>query len=178
LRAGTQSAIITHPNQWEIETVRFMRTESLIAAVAAVLQIVPFTVGNAQDPRPLTRSESVSIDLATALASSGGLGSEPQILVGALPGWATNNRRVMRPARTSVSLFARAGSRDDAHRSASRAEPRWGTSDQRDPRSRAGYRKVGQAGPASREARASPNALRRVERAGDNAGRRGGRGPD
>ena len=85
--------------------MRFMRTESLIAAVAAVLQIVPFTVGNAQDPRPLTRSESVPIDLATALASSGGLGGEPQILVGALPGWATNKMYIPANARVIGSAF-------------------------------------------------------------------------
>jgi hypothetical protein len=85
--------------------VRFRRTEFISVAAAAVLQVVPFTAGSAQEPRPLPRAESVPIELATALVSSGGLGGEPQILVGAIPGWVTNRIYVPPSARVLGSAF-------------------------------------------------------------------------
>ena len=41
----------------------------------------------AQEPRLLAQPDSVPIDLATGLMSSGSIGTEPQILVGTLPDW-------------------------------------------------------------------------------------------
>ncbi len=48
----------------------------------------------AQEPRRLAEAESIPLELASALAASGGFGGEPQILVGSLPEWA-NSRLVI-----------------------------------------------------------------------------------
>lgn len=75
---------------------------------AALTCAVGSGVAGAQQPAPMARVESVPIDLATALAGAGGLGGEPQILVGAMPGWVTN--RVYVPANASIVGSAFIGS--------------------------------------------------------------------
>lgn len=56
-------------------------------------------VAQAQPPA-MTRVESVPIDLATALAAAGGIGGDPEILVGTLPGWVANRSGI--PANAQV----------------------------------------------------------------------------
>lgn len=70
---------------------------ALLAATATAIQ--------AQEPRRLAQSDSVPIDLATALASAGGLGGEPQILVGSLPGWIANRLTIPANARVLGAAF-------------------------------------------------------------------------
>jgi hypothetical protein len=58
------------------------------------------SMSRAQEPRRLATSDSIPLDLATALISAGGLGGDPQILVGSLPGWVSN--RLYTPAGARV----------------------------------------------------------------------------
>jgi hypothetical protein len=60
------------------------------SAIASALVVVSASAGAQQ--QPLTQPTSIPFDLALALTSSGGLGtdSDPQILVGAIPEWALN----------------------------------------------------------------------------------------
>ncbi len=68
-------------------------------AASAVLMSA-FTTIAAQEPRRLAQPDSIPIDLATALLTSGGLGGDPQILVGSLPGWMTG--RIYVPANGRI----------------------------------------------------------------------------
>jgi hypothetical protein len=54
----------------------------------------------AQEPRRLAQPDSIPFALAAALASGGGFGTEPQILVGSMPEWAS--RAVFVPANGRV----------------------------------------------------------------------------
>jgi len=68
-------------------------------AAAGFIAISTHTLG-AQEPRRLAQPDSIPIDLATALIAAGGIGSEPQILVGALPEWVAE--RIVIPAGSRV----------------------------------------------------------------------------
>jgi hypothetical protein len=63
-----------------------------IPFVAAAASIQALT---AQEPRRLAQPDSIPLELAGALIASGGFSTEPQILVGMLPGWM--NSRVFLP---------------------------------------------------------------------------------
>lgn len=64
----------------------------------AVCLCAPMAVGLAQEPRRLVQPDSVSIELAAALASAGGIGGDPQILIGSLPGWLADHVQIPRGA--------------------------------------------------------------------------------
>ena len=76
-------------------------TAGLVVAIFAV----PFLAGRAQEPRRLVQADSIPIELATSLISAGGLGGEPQILVGALPGWIANRLYIPSNARVLGAAF-------------------------------------------------------------------------
>jgi hypothetical protein len=59
----------------------------------------------AQEPRRLNQADSIPVELATALIASGGLGGDPQILVGSVPGWMTNRIYIAPNARVLGSAF-------------------------------------------------------------------------
>src|SRR5215475_8132811 len=59
----------------------------------------------AQEPRRLTQPDSVPVELAGALMSAGGFGAEPQILIGAFPGWLTARIPVVSGTRVLGSAF-------------------------------------------------------------------------
>jgi hypothetical protein len=59
----------------------------------------------AQEPRRLTQPDSIPVELAGALMSAGGFGLEPQILVGAFPGWMSALIPVSGGARVLGSAF-------------------------------------------------------------------------
>ncbi len=63
------------------------------------------SIARAQEPRRLATSDSIPLDLATALISAGGLGGEPQILVGSLPGWVGNRLYIPPTARILGAAF-------------------------------------------------------------------------
>lgn len=67
-------------------------------------RVAPFLTlaiaAGAQEPRPLVQADSIPRELVAALVSSGGLGGDPQILVGAMPGWVQN--RIVLPANMRV----------------------------------------------------------------------------
>ena len=77
-------------------------------APSALLLTIPLAAGLAQEPRRLTQPDSVPFDLASALIAAGGLGGEPQILVGSLPGWVS--ARIKTPANATVLGSAFLGS--------------------------------------------------------------------
>jgi hypothetical protein len=77
---------------------------SALAMLAAFMLAVPGS-GRAQEPRRLAQSDSIPVELATALISAGGLGGEPQILVGSLPGWIANRLYLPSNARVVGSAF-------------------------------------------------------------------------
>jgi hypothetical protein len=54
---------------------------------ASLLTVCALRATSAQEPRRLAEAESIPFELATALISSGGVGGDPQVLVGAAPGW-------------------------------------------------------------------------------------------
>jgi hypothetical protein len=64
-------------------------------ATAALIAAALSSAGG-QEPRRLAEVEAVPLELASALAGAGGFGGEPQILVGAMPEWASN--RLVIPA--------------------------------------------------------------------------------
>jgi hypothetical protein len=72
---------------------------------AALLIASAIATTGAQEPRRLNQPDSIPVELATALISSGGLGGEPQILVGSLPGWMTNRVYIAPSARVLGSAF-------------------------------------------------------------------------
>lgn len=53
----------------------------------------------------MTQPDSVPVELVTALVASGGLGGQPQILIGALPGWVVNRIPIPSGARVLGSAF-------------------------------------------------------------------------
>jgi hypothetical protein len=83
------------------------RRISLIRAVAAIISAATLPIA-AQEPRRLSQPDSIPLELAGALIASGGFGTEPQILVGMLPGWM--NSRVFLPANARVLGAAFIGS--------------------------------------------------------------------
>jgi hypothetical protein len=74
------------------------------AVVALVVLGVAVSI-HAQEPRRLNQPDSIPLELATALISSGGLPGDPQILVGSLPGWMTNRVYIAPTARVVGSAF-------------------------------------------------------------------------
>lgn len=75
-------------------------------SIAAALFVVGATAtAVAQEPRRLIQSDSIPVDLATALIASGGLGGDPQLLVGTVPGWMTTRIFVPPNARILGSAF-------------------------------------------------------------------------
>jgi len=62
----------------------------IAGAATAVLMAAPIIAGRAQEPRRLAQPDSVPLDPVTALVVGGGLGGDPQILVGSFPGWIAN----------------------------------------------------------------------------------------
>lgn len=75
------------------------------SVVATLLLSLPLARGWAQEPRRLAQPDSVPFDLASALVGAGGLGGEPQILVGSLPGWVTGRIKVSPNANVLGSAF-------------------------------------------------------------------------
>jgi hypothetical protein len=69
----------------------FCRVAPILAVAAAA---------GAQEPRRLVQNDSIPLELVTALVASGGLGGDPQILVGSMPGWVEN--RIVVPANMRV----------------------------------------------------------------------------
>ena len=78
---------------------------SMMRALAPLLVAVTAHVGRAQAPRRLDQADSIPLELVTALVSAGGLGGEPQILVGSLPGWVVNRLYIPSNARVVGSAF-------------------------------------------------------------------------
>ena len=77
-----------------------------LAAALLIVGIVGIaTSSGAQEPRRLSQPDSIPMELATALISSGGLPGDPQILVGSLPGWMTNRVYIAPNARVVGSAF-------------------------------------------------------------------------
>ncbi len=74
--------------------------------VPLAVLLVAFTNVTAQSPAPLRQAESIPFELASALISSGGIGSDPQILVGEIPGWVTSKIAIPSGARVVGSAFA------------------------------------------------------------------------
>jgi hypothetical protein len=68
--------------------------------------ILAVSVAAAQEPRRLAQPESIPAELAGALISAGGFGGEPQILVGAFPGWMNARIPVPSSARVLGSAFS------------------------------------------------------------------------
>ena len=66
-----------------------------LVAVGAAIQALA-----AQEPRRLAQPDSIPLELAGALITAGGFTTEPQILVGMLPGWM--NSRVFLPPNGRV----------------------------------------------------------------------------
>ena len=77
-------------------------------APSALLFTIPLAAGLTQEPRRLAQPDSVPFELASALIAAGGLGGEPQILVGSLPGWVS--ARIKTPANATVLGSAFIGS--------------------------------------------------------------------
>src|SRR5437762_13183192 len=77
----------------------------LLAAIAAIALVTPVGRARSQEPRRLATPDSIPLELAAALAASGGFGAEPQILVGSMPEWITNRLYVPASARVLVSAF-------------------------------------------------------------------------
>src|ERR1044072_6536684 len=78
-----------------------MRLFILRRSPAALFLVALATVtSRAQEPRRLNQPDSIPVDLATALLTSGGLGGDPQILVGSVPGWMT--QRIYVPAKGRI----------------------------------------------------------------------------
>jgi hypothetical protein len=73
----------------------YVRYASRVAPILALA-----VSARAQEPRRLLQADSIPLELVTALVASGGLGGDPQILVGALPGWVEN--RIVVPANMRV----------------------------------------------------------------------------
>src|SRR5262245_56570134 len=69
-----------------------------VSRVAPILALA--LAAGAQEPRRLAQADSIPVDLVTALVASGGLGGDPQILVGAMPGWAES--RIVVPSNMRV----------------------------------------------------------------------------
>jgi hypothetical protein len=61
--------------------LKALATSAMVAVALSELQ--------SQEPRRLAGAESIPVELATALIAAGGLGGEPQILVGSMPEWAS-----------------------------------------------------------------------------------------
>jgi hypothetical protein len=80
-------------------------TRMLAATAATIACAAPVAAAHAQEPRRLATPDSVSLELAAALAASGGFSAEPQILVGAMPEWITNRLYVPSGARVLGSAF-------------------------------------------------------------------------
>ena len=74
-----------------------------LAAIGAAIHALA-----AQEPRRLAQPDSIPLELAGALIASGGFTTEPQILVGMLPGWM--NSRVFLPPNGRVLGAAFIGS--------------------------------------------------------------------
>lgn len=81
----------------------FVRRWIPVAALA-----VTSHAASAQEARRLAQPDSIPLELAGALIASGGFGTEPQILVGMLPGWM--NSRVFLPPTGRVLGSAFIGS--------------------------------------------------------------------
>jgi hypothetical protein len=88
-----------------LETVMSLCVRRLIPFVAAAATVQALA---AQEPRRLSQPDSIPLELAGALIASGGFGTEPQILVGMLPGWM--NSRVFLPPNGRVLGSAFIGS--------------------------------------------------------------------
>lgn len=84
------------------------RSTLCLARLTAVLLGIVLATARAtaaQEPRRLTGPDSIPVELAMALVAVGGFGGEPQILVGAMPGWMAD-RIVMPPgARVLGAAF-------------------------------------------------------------------------
>jgi hypothetical protein len=74
-----------------------------MTCVALVLAVS--VAAAAQEPRRLIQPDSIPVELAGALISAGGFGGEPQILVGAFPGWMNARVHVPTGARVLGSAF-------------------------------------------------------------------------
>lgn len=75
------------------------------ATPASVLAVLAMSTLAAQEPRRLNQPDSIPLDLATALMSAGGIGNDPQIMIGAVPGWMTPRIAVPANARILGSAF-------------------------------------------------------------------------
>src|SRR6185312_9270561 len=73
-------------------------------AILVWLATSPAALG-AQEPRRLAQPDSIPLDLATSLMAAGSVGSEPQILVGALPEWFAQRIVVPSGARILGAAF-------------------------------------------------------------------------
>ena len=85
--------------------IQFLTSRRPIAVLALLCAAGVPSIGSGQEPRRLATSDSIPADLASALISAGGLGGDPQILVGALPGWITNRIYIPANARVLGSAF-------------------------------------------------------------------------
>jgi len=74
--------------------------------VAPILALA--LAAGAQEPRRLVQADSIPLELVTALVASGGLGGDPQILVGSMPGWVES--RIVVPASMRILGSAFIGS--------------------------------------------------------------------
>lgn len=73
--------------------------------VPLALLAAPLRAGSAQEPRRLSQPDSIPLELATALLSAGAFGAEPEILVGAAPGWVMPRMYVPSGGRVLGSAF-------------------------------------------------------------------------
>jgi hypothetical protein len=80
---------------------------SLTCVAVAVLTAGSLLAGplGAQEPRQLAQPDSIPLELALGLSATGGVGAEPQILVGTLPGWVMNKVSLPPGARVIGSAF-------------------------------------------------------------------------
>jgi hypothetical protein len=90
-----------------LETVMNLFVRRRISHVAIITLAAALPIA-AQEPRRLSQPDSIPLELAGALIASGGFGTEPQILVGMLPGWM--NSRVFLPPNGRVLGSAFIGS--------------------------------------------------------------------
>ncbi len=85
--------------------IQFLTSRCSRAALAVLCAAGLSSTSRAQEPRRLATSDSIPVDLASALISSGGIGGDPQILVGALPGWIASRIYIPANARVLGSAF-------------------------------------------------------------------------
>jgi len=104
LRSGAPVAIMRLSRQPAM-LIRFLTWRGSCAVLTLLCATAVAPRGRAQEPRRLATSDSIPVDLASALIASGGIGGDPQILVGALPGWINNRIYVPANARILGSAF-------------------------------------------------------------------------